>query len=190
MQAICLCSAQLFTGGKQCSSILTCVSKAGEFFHLKDLISPPAFFPVPYLQLGDRKLGNQDVSGMLRDCIDGTVPFILSSHLFILLTTCCTGQDIYSEGVTGVCDAAGLAVLPAGCVPPHLLAMWAASSTRVQSRPIWEIMNMMMGMSLLTSAKPCIAGFDAKTDSQVAKSSLIFAIQLMQLEILIYVILK
>lgn len=56
---------------------------------------------------------------MLRDCIDGTVPFILSSHLFILLATCCKGQDLYSEGITGVCDAADLAVLPAGCVQPH-----------------------------------------------------------------------
>lgn len=123
MQAICLCSAQLFTGGKQCSNIFTRVSKAGEFFHLKDLIGPSAFFPVPCLLLGDTKLGNQDVSGMLCDCIDRTVPFILSSHLFILLTTCCKGQDIYSQGITGVCDAADLAVLPAGCVQPHSLGL-------------------------------------------------------------------
>lgn len=188
MQAICLCSAQLFTGGEQCSNILTCVSKAGDFFHLKDLISPPAFFPVLCLLLGDTKLGNQDVSGMLCDCIDGTILFILSSHLFILLATCCKGHDIYSEGITGVCDAADLAVLPAGYVQPCLLGMWAVSSMCVQSRPILEIMKLMMGMSLLTSAKPCIVGFDAKTDSQVPKSNLIFAFQPMQLEILIYVI--
>lgn len=181
MQATCFCSAQLFTGGEQCSNVLTCVSKAADFFHLKDLISPPAFFPVPCLLLGDRKLGNQDVSGMLRDCIDGAVPFILSSHLFILLATCCKGQDIDSEGITGVCDAADLAVLPAGCVQPRLLAVWAVSSTCAQSRPILEIVKLMMGVSLLASAKPCIVGFDAKTDSQVLKSSLIFAVQLMQL---------
>lgn len=188
MQATCLCSAQLFTGGEQHSNILTCVSKAGEFFHLKDFISPPAFFPVACLLLGDTKSGNQDVSGMLHDCIDGTVPFILSSHLFILLATCSKGQDIYSEGITGVCDAADLAVLPAGCVQPCLLGMWAVSSTCVQSRPILEIMKLMMGMSLLASAKPRIVGFDAKTDSQVPKSSFISAVQLMKLEILIYAI--
>lgn len=49
-------------------------------------------------------------------------------------------------------------------------------------------MELMMGMSLLTSAKPWRMGFDAKTDSQVLKSSLIFAVQLMQLKILAYVI--
>lgn len=49
-------------------------------------------------------------------------------------------------------------------------------------------MKLMMGMSLLTSAKPCIVGFDAKTDSQVPKSSLVFAVELMQFEIFIYVI--
>lgn len=51
-----------------------------------------------------------------------------------------------------------------------------------------EIMKLMMGMSLLTSAKPCIVGFDAKTVSQVLKSGLIFAVQLMQFEIFVYVI--
>lgn len=141
-----------------------CVSKAGEFFHLKDLISPPVFFLVSCLLSGDMKWGNQDVSGTLRDYIDGTVPFILSSHLFTLLATCCKGQGIYSKGITGVCDAADLAVLPAGCVQPCALGMRAASSTCVQSRPVLEIMKLMMGMSLLTSAKPCILGFDAKTD--------------------------
>ena len=113
-QAICLRSAWLFMGRQRCSSIPTCSSIAGEFFHLKHLISPPVFFLVSCLVSGDVKLGNQDVSGTLCDCIDGTVRFILSSHLFILLATCCKGQDIYSQGITGVCDAKDLAVLPAG----------------------------------------------------------------------------
>lgn len=171
-QAICLRSAWLFTGRKRRSSIPTCVSEAGEFFHLKRLISPPVFFLVSRLVSGDMKLGNQDVSGTLRDYIDGTVPFILSSHLFILLATCCKGQDIYAQGITGVCDAADLAVLPAGCVKPRALGMRAASSMCVQSRPVLEIMKLMMGMSLLTSAKTCIPGFDAKTDPKCQRAAL------------------
>lgn len=171
MRAICLPSAWLFTGGKRCSSILTCISKAGEFFHLKDLISPPAFLLVSCSLSGDMKLGNQDVSGTLHDYIDGTVPFILSSHLFIFLATCCKGQDIYSQGVTGVCDAADLAVLPAGCVQPRALGVRAASSTCVQTRPVLEIMKLTMGMSLPTSAKPCIPGFGAKTDPKCRRAA-------------------
>lgn len=152
-----------------------CGSKAGEFCHLKDLISPPVFLPVLYLS-EDVKLGNQDVLGMLRDYIDGTIPFILSSHLFILLAACCKGQDIYSEGITEVCDAANPAVLPAGRVQPCALGMRAVSSTCVQSRPVLEIVRLVMGMNLLTSAKPCSSGFDAKTDPECwrAASSLLF----------------
>ncbi|KAJ7415224.1 hypothetical protein WISP_79022 [Willisornis vidua] len=98
------------------------------------------------------------------------------------------GQDIYSRGITRVCDAADLAVLPAGCVQLHSLCVSAASSTCVQSRPVLETMKLMIGMSSLTPAKPRIVGFDAKTDSQVSKSSLTFAVQLMPLKVLVYVI--
>lgn len=127
---------------------------------------------VACLVSGDMKLGNQDVSGMLRDYIDRTVPFTLSSHLFILLTTCCKGQDIDSQGITGVCDAVDLAVLPAGCVKPRALVMQAASSMCVQNRPVLEITKLMMGRSLLSSAKTRTLGFDAKTVPQCQRAAL------------------
>lgn len=41
----CFGSTWLFRGRKRCSSIPTCIFKAGEFFCLKGLISPPVFFP-------------------------------------------------------------------------------------------------------------------------------------------------
>ena len=134
------------------------------------------------------KLGNQDVSGMLRDYIDGTVPFILSSHLFILWATCCKGQDIYSQGITGVCDAVDLAVLPAGCVQPRALGMRAASSTCVQSRPVLEIMKLMMRNEFTDFCQALCTGLQCQDRSQVLESSLTFAVQLMQLKVLVYVI--
>lgn len=121
---------------------------------------------------GDMEFSNQDVSGTWCDYSDGTLPFILSSHLFILLAARCKGQDIYSQGITGVCDAVYLTVLPAGCVKPRSLGMRASSSTCVQSRPVLEIMKLMIGISSLTSAKTSVLGFDAKTDPKCQRAAL------------------
>lgn len=95
------------------------ISKADHFFFffwgIWSAYLSFCFFVVSHMESGDMEFGNEDVSGTLYNCSDGTTPFILSSHLFILLATCCKGHDIYSQGITGVCDAAYLAMLPAGC---------------------------------------------------------------------------
>lgn len=52
------------------------------------------------------------------------------------------------------------------------LGMQTASSTCVCSRPVLEITELMMGMSLLMSAKPSMLGFGAKMHPKHQRSAL------------------